>query len=97
MEHDASKQAAGSFHMPVLDWLHDYQKAWLKPDILAGVTAAAVVLPKAFGEQISCERNQKRQHNAGRRIPLVTSIEQTKAFSSEPMKLHGARHEHRSH
>ncbi|MGF6597278.1 hypothetical protein P3T23_001995 [Paraburkholderia sp. GAS448] len=30
MEHDASKQAAGSFHMPVRDWLHDYQKAWLK-------------------------------------------------------------------
>lgn len=48
MEHDPSKQAAGGFRIPVLDWLHDYQKAWLKPDILAGVTAAAVVLPKAM-------------------------------------------------
>ena len=48
MEHDASKQTGAGFHVPVLDWLHDYQKAWLKPDILAGVTAAAVVLPKAM-------------------------------------------------
>ncbi|MFP4894984.1 SulP family inorganic anion transporter [Paraburkholderia sp. EG304] len=34
--------------LPVLDWLRDYQKSWIKPDVIAGVTAAAVVLPKAM-------------------------------------------------
>jgi high affinity sulfate transporter 1 len=29
-------------------WLSTYQSAWLRPDILAGLTAAAVVLPKAM-------------------------------------------------
>ena len=29
-------------------WLRDYQRAWLRPDIVAGLTAAAVVIPKAM-------------------------------------------------
>lgn len=47
MDHDSSTQAKKN-RMPVLEWLQDYDKAWLKPDIVAGVTAAAVVLPKAM-------------------------------------------------
>ncbi|MEM5341400.1 SulP family inorganic anion transporter [Paraburkholderia azotifigens] len=39
---------ATGFHLPLLDWVHEYQKSWLKPDVIAGVTAAAVVLPKAM-------------------------------------------------
>jgi high affinity sulfate transporter 1 len=34
--------------IPVLDWMHGYRKDWIKPDLVAGVTAAAVVLPKAL-------------------------------------------------
>jgi len=30
------------------EWLFSYQKEWLRPDILAGLTAAAVVIPKAM-------------------------------------------------
>ncbi|MGA7459230.1 MAG: SulP family inorganic anion transporter, partial [Candidatus Korobacteraceae bacterium] len=30
------------------EWLFSYQKDWLRPDILAGLTAAAVVIPKAM-------------------------------------------------
>ena len=30
------------------EWLRRYQAAWLQPDLLAGATAAAVVLPKAL-------------------------------------------------
>ena len=30
------------------DWLLNYQKDWLRPDIIAGLTAAAVVIPKAM-------------------------------------------------
>jgi high affinity sulfate transporter 1 len=48
MENDSSAHAGSRFRIPVLDWLHDYRKDWIKPDIIAGVTAAAVVLPKAL-------------------------------------------------
>jgi high affinity sulfate transporter 1 len=33
---------------PVLGWLASYQKAWLRPDVVAGLTTAAVVIPKAM-------------------------------------------------
>ncbi|MEX3637886.1 SulP family inorganic anion transporter [Paraburkholderia sp. BR14320] len=48
MRHDSSPRFTGNFRVPVLEWLRDYQKAWIKPDIAAGVSAAAVVLPKAM-------------------------------------------------
>jgi SulP family sulfate permease len=32
----------------VVGWLFDYRKEWLRPDIIAGLTAAAVVIPKAM-------------------------------------------------
>jgi high affinity sulfate transporter 1 len=48
MGHDSSAHSTGGFHIPVLEWVRDYQKEWIKPDIVAGVTAAAVVLPKAL-------------------------------------------------
>jgi MFS superfamily sulfate permease-like transporter len=34
--------------VPVLDWLVGYQKVWLRPDIVAGLVTAAVVIPKAM-------------------------------------------------
>ncbi|WP_233837733.1 SulP family inorganic anion transporter [Paraburkholderia sp. ZP32-5] len=36
------------FRLPILEWVRDYQKSWIKPDVIAGVTAAAVVLPKSM-------------------------------------------------
>src|SRR6516164_6502112 len=32
----------------MLDWTREYQKDWLRPDVIAGLTAAAVVIPKAM-------------------------------------------------
>jgi len=32
----------------MLDWLVHYQRSWLRPDIAAGLTSAAVVIPKAM-------------------------------------------------
>jgi high affinity sulfate transporter 1 len=29
-------------------WIRDYERAWLRPDLVAGLTAAAVVIPKAM-------------------------------------------------
>jgi SulP family sulfate permease len=34
--------------VPSAQWLRDYRKEWLRPDILAGLTTAAVVIPKAM-------------------------------------------------
>src|SRR5689334_13174227 len=34
--------------IPSITWLSGYQKQWLRPDIIAGLTAAAVVIPKAM-------------------------------------------------
>lgn len=35
-------------HFGVPDWVISYRKDWLQPDIIAGLTAAAVVLPKSM-------------------------------------------------
>jgi len=37
-----------SVRLPLFDWLSTYRAAWLRPDILAGLTTAAVVIPKAM-------------------------------------------------
>ena len=35
-----------SFVVP--DWISGYQRDWLRPDVIAGLTTAAVVIPKAM-------------------------------------------------
>ncbi|MEJ8857297.1 SulP family inorganic anion transporter [Variovorax robiniae] len=39
---------ARGFGLPIADWLRGYQAGWLRADVLAGLIAAAVVIPKAF-------------------------------------------------
>src|SRR5690349_12322911 len=34
--------------IPALDWLGGYDRAWLRADVIAGLTTAAVVIPKAM-------------------------------------------------
>ena len=34
--------------VPLLGWISTYQKEWLRFDIVAGLTTAAVVIPKAM-------------------------------------------------
>src|SRR5262245_16173003 len=34
--------------LPVPEWLLAYRKDWIRPDVVAGLTAAAVVIPKAM-------------------------------------------------
>ena len=33
---------------PIGGWLFSYQKEWLRPDVIAGLTTAAIVIPKAM-------------------------------------------------
>ncbi len=35
--------------VPILGWARRYQRAWLRPDLIAGLTVAALVVPKALG------------------------------------------------
>jgi sulfate permease, SulP family len=37
-----------SGYLPVLDWLPRYRKKWLRLDVVAGLTTAAVVIPKSM-------------------------------------------------
>ncbi|MEX3999386.1 SulP family inorganic anion transporter [Paraburkholderia sp. EG285A] len=48
MRDQSASHRKSSFRLPVLEWVRDYRTAWIRPDIVAGVTAAAVVLPKAM-------------------------------------------------
>src|SRR5213594_3302485 len=34
--------------LPILEWAAGYPKKWLRLDVVAGLTAAAVVIPKAM-------------------------------------------------
>ena len=34
--------------IPMLDWIAGYRKEWLRPDLVAGLTTSAVVVPKAM-------------------------------------------------
>lgn len=36
------------FKLPAPAWLSGYQRPWLRVDVVAGLTAAAVVIPKAM-------------------------------------------------
>ena len=43
------KEATSSGHrkyIPILDWGTNYQRDWLRPDILTSLTTAVVVIPK---------------------------------------------------
>lgn len=35
-------------YLPIADWLFRYERQWLRPDLIAGLTTAAVVIPKAM-------------------------------------------------
>jgi sulfate permease, SulP family len=39
---------SSSIRPAALAWMRHYQRKWLRPDIIAGLTAAAVVIPKAL-------------------------------------------------
>jgi MFS superfamily sulfate permease-like transporter len=42
------RRSTGSVRLPFPEWIADYRAAWLRPDIIAGLTLAAVVIPKAL-------------------------------------------------
>src|SRR5512136_869842 len=47
-ELESNREEAQSGLIPCIGWLRRYRKDWLRPDATAGLTAAAVVIPKAM-------------------------------------------------
>lgn len=43
-----NSERANPGRFPILDWIYGYRKEWLGMDIIAGLTTAAVVIPKAM-------------------------------------------------
>jgi SulP family sulfate permease len=39
---------ATTSHLPLPEWMRHYRKSWARADVIAGVTSAAVVIPKAL-------------------------------------------------
>src|SRR5881392_1163771 len=53
MNHSSQQATAATIWskwIPALDWLRGYQLSWIRPDIAAGVTLAAYLLPAAIGD-----------------------------------------------
>ena len=44
----SNEQRRGGPRLPLPGWLGAYRPEWLRPDVVAGLTAAAVVIPKAM-------------------------------------------------
>jgi sulfate permease, SulP family len=40
--------SSSGLSLPLLQWLPAYRREWLRPDVVAGVTTAAVVIPKSL-------------------------------------------------
>ena len=40
--------SADNLHLPIPRWIADYRKEWLRADLVAGLTAAAVVIPMSL-------------------------------------------------
>ena len=43
-----SKKGALKKIFPILDWLPKYKKKWLRFDLIAGITVAAIFIPEAI-------------------------------------------------
>ena len=43
-----SSESHRRHYLPISDWLIHYDRTWLRPDVIAGLTTAAVVIPKAM-------------------------------------------------
>ena len=47
--HQAPPTGWLSRHVPITSWAPNYERRWLRPDLIAGLTVAALVVPKNLG------------------------------------------------
>src|SRR4051794_13962711 len=43
------EQGVGSRLVPISGWLRSYDRRWLRSDVIAGITVAALIVPKNLG------------------------------------------------
>ena len=43
-----AKEGYLSRYLPVLNWLPKYQKTWFRPDLIAGLTVLALLIPEGM-------------------------------------------------
>src|SRR3954463_8455560 len=43
------EQGVGSKLVPIVGWLRSYDRRWLRSDLIAGMTVAALIVPKNLG------------------------------------------------
>ncbi|SDR49693.1 high affinity sulphate transporter 1 [Paraburkholderia fungorum] len=48
MANETSNRATGTQSLLIPEWIRHYDRSWARPDLVAGLTAAAVVIPKAL-------------------------------------------------
>ncbi|CAD6532108.1 SulP family inorganic anion transporter [Paraburkholderia metrosideri] len=48
MTNETPNHSTGRQFLLMPEWIRHYEKSWAKPDLIAGLTAAAVVIPKAL-------------------------------------------------
>ena len=42
--------------LPILDWLPSYEKKWWRPDLIAGLTVWALLIPEATTNSVAMPR-----------------------------------------
>ena len=47
-ENHVTRHSQDRSYLPMLDWVLEYRMEWLRLDVVAGLTTAAVVIPKAM-------------------------------------------------
>jgi hypothetical protein len=72
-------------YVPILGWLPQYQKSWLAPDLIAGLSVWALVVPQALGYSEAgilagpgarCARRGLGRFISGGRLPRLRQPEQ---------------------
>ena len=60
--------------VPILGWLPRYRREWLRPDVIAGLTVAALVVPKALGDIFEMLRGRGIEPRLARVKPAVMEV-----------------------
>ena len=61
--------------IPLLQWAPQYERRWLRPDLIAGLTGTALVVPKALGYAGIARRSDRiRSLRSSRRRDTVRAL-----------------------
>ena len=74
MEADGTTRTGIARLMPILAWAPRYRRAWLRPDVVAGVTVAALVVPKALGWPASPRSPSSTASTRPRPAPIIYAL-----------------------